>query len=279
MFPEEIKGLQSRLTSRMEWGLVADMQTPDLETKVAILSKKAEANNITLDDEVSHFIASRVHTNIRQLEGALIRVDAFASLTGQQISLELAQRVLLNFNEPKPTKFELNDVATNIAKIYGVTVQELKSKRRSKNVATARQIACYVMKKLTNYSLQAIGQFFNGRDHSTIIHAITTVEKRIKDDRMFASKIKRVEEEIDRSVNQTILLRAMSVVWSIHYIVRHVTMSFLMIKKFSSLLQHSLFSTAASKHQATFKSSTLLILKLKSKTLQSDHSLLHVLAT
>lgn len=196
MFPEEIKGLQSRLTSRMEWGLVADMQTPDLETKVAILSKKAEAHNISLDDEVSHFIASRVHTNIRQLEGALIRVDAFASLTGQQISLELAKRVLLNFNEPKPQKFELNDVIISIAKQYGVTVQELKSKKRSKNVATARQIACYIMKKLTNYSLQAIGQFLNGRDHSTIIHAITTVENRIKKDRLFAVKIKRVEEEI-----------------------------------------------------------------------------------
>lgn len=196
MFPEEIKGLQSRLTSRMEWGLVADMQTPDLETKVAILSKKADAHNISLDDEVSHFIASRVHTNIRQLEGALIRVDAFASLTGQQISLELAKRVLLNFNEPKPQKFELNDVITSIAKQYAVTVQELKSKKRSKNVATARQIACYIMKKLTNYSLQAIGQFLNGRDHSTIIHAITTVENRIKKDRLFAVKIKRVEEEI-----------------------------------------------------------------------------------
>lgn len=196
-FPEEIKGLQSRLTSRMEWGLVADMQTPDLETKVAILSKKAEMNSISLDDEVSHFIASRVHTNIRQLEGALIRVDAFASLTGQKISLPLAQKVLLNFNEPKPQKFELNDVAHNIAKQFGVSLQELKSKKRSKDVVTARQIACYVMKKLTNYSLQAIGNFFSGRDHSTIIHAISTVEKKLQNDRIFALKIKRVEEEIN----------------------------------------------------------------------------------
>lgn len=196
LFPEEIKGLQSRLTSRMEWGLVADMQTPDLETKVAILNKKADMNGITLDDEVSHFIASRVHTNIRQLEGALIRVDAFASLTGQKISLTLAKKVLLNFNEPKPQKFELNDVATNVAKQFGVSLQELKSKKRSKDVVTARQIACYVMKKLTNYSLQAIGNFFSGRDHSTIIHAISTVEKRLESDRTFALKIKRVEEEI-----------------------------------------------------------------------------------
>lgn len=196
MFPEEIKGLQSRLTSRMEWGLIADMQTPDLETKVAILSKKAEMLSITLDDEVSHFIASRVHSNVRQLEGALIRVDAFASLTGQQISLALAQRVLLNFNEPKPQKFELNDVASFVGKQYGVTIQELKSKARSKNISNARQIACYVMKKITNYSLQAIGSFLSGRDHSTIIHALAAVEKKIKKDRNFAVRIKRLEEEI-----------------------------------------------------------------------------------
>jgi len=195
-FPEEIKGLQSRLTSRMEWGLVADMQTPDLETKIAILSKKAEQHRITLDDEVSHFIASRVHTNIRQLEGALIRVDAFASLTGQPISLALAKRVLLNFNEPRPQTLDLQTVAAHIAKKCGVTIADLKSKNRNKDVASARQIACYVMKKLTNHSLQAIGLFLNGRDHSTIIHSITTIEARCKADRLFASKIQSIEEDI-----------------------------------------------------------------------------------
>jgi len=195
-FPEEIKGLQSRLTSRMEWGLVADMQTPDLETKIAILTKKAEQHNIGLDDEVSHFIASRVHTNIRQLEGALIRVDAFASLTGQPISLALAKRVLLNFNEPRPQTIDLHDVALQIAKRCGVTIADLKSKNRNKDVANARQIACYIMKKLTNHSLQAIGQFLSGRDHSTIIHAIATIEGRCKLDRLFANKIQRLEEEI-----------------------------------------------------------------------------------
>lgn len=195
-FPEEIKGLQSRLTSRMEWGLVADMQTPDLETKIAILTKKSEQHNIHLDDEVSHFIASRVHTNIRQLEGALIRVDAFASLTGQPISLSLAKRVLLNFNEPRPQNLDLHDVATQIAKKCGVTMSDLKSKNRNKDVSNARQIACYIMKKLTNHSLQAIGHFLSGRDHSTIIHAITTIEDRCKNDRTFAVKIQRMEEEI-----------------------------------------------------------------------------------
>jgi chromosomal replication initiator protein len=195
-FPEEIKGLQSRLISRMEWGLVADMQTPDLETKIAILTKKAEQHGINLDDEVGHFIASRVHTNIRQLEGALIRVDAFASLTGQPISLTLAKRVLINFNEPRPHTIDLPDIATHISKKYGVSIADLKSKNRNKDVAAARQIACFMMKKLTSHSLQSIGQFFNGRDHSTIIHSITTIEERCKTDRHFAGKLQRIEEEI-----------------------------------------------------------------------------------
>lgn len=196
MFPEEIKGLQSRLTSRMEWGLVADMQTPDLETKIAILSKKAEMHNIILDDEVSLFIASRVHSNIRQLEGALVRVDAFASLTGQKISLALAKRVLLNFNEPKRQAVELTDVATIVAKHYDISVAEVRSKNRSKNIAAVRQIACYLMKRLTAYSLQAIGDFFGGRDHSTIIHSIARVEEQLEQDHHLAQKIKRLEEEI-----------------------------------------------------------------------------------
>ncbi len=195
-FPEEIKGLQSRLTSRMEWGLVADMQTPDLETKIAILTKKAEQHGIVLDDEVGHFISSRVHTNIRQLEGALIRVDAFASLTGQPISLALAKRVLVNFNEPRPQAIDLHDVALQVAKKFSVTMADLKSKNRNKDVSNARQIACYMMKKLTHHSLQAIGQFFNGRNHSTIIHSINSVEEMCKNDHNFAIKIQRIEEEI-----------------------------------------------------------------------------------
>jgi len=195
-FPEEIKGLQRRLTSRMEWGLVADMQIPDLETKIAILNKKADSHNIRIDEEVCTFIAQRIHSNIRQLEGALIRVEAFASLTGQKISLSLAKRVLLNFKESKNQPLELTEVATIIAKFYGTTVNEIKSKKRSKDIASIRQIACYFMKKHTAYSLQSIGNFFNGRDHSTIIHAVSKVEKHIEKDRYFAQKIKHLEQEI-----------------------------------------------------------------------------------
>lgn len=195
-FPEEIKGLQNRLKSRMEWGLVADMQTPDLETKVAILSKKAETHNITLNNDVSHFIASRVRSNIRQLEGALIRIDAFASLTGQTISLDLAQRVLLQFQEQKKENLDLESVAQVIAKHYSVSVSEIKSKRRSKNIALVRQLACYLMKKITPHSLQTIGVFFGGRDHSTIIHAINRVEKQIKTDGILKQKLNAIEQEI-----------------------------------------------------------------------------------
>ena len=195
-FPEEIKGLQKRITSRMEWGLVADMQTPDLETKIAILNKKADQNNIALDEEVSHFIASRVLSNIRQLEGALIRVDAFASLTGQKISLPLAQRVLLNLSEPKRRQLDLSEVVQTLAKTYGITVADIRSKNRTKTVSEARHVACYFMKKLTPHSLQTIGTFLGGRDHSTIIHAISKVEARQKKDNFFSHKLKSVEKDL-----------------------------------------------------------------------------------
>jgi len=195
-FPEEIKGLQKRITSRMEWGLVADMQTPNLETKIAILTKKAEQSNIILDEEVSHFIASRVLSNIRQLEGALIRVDAFASLTGQKISLPLAQRVLLNLSEPKKQQLDLASVAQVVAKRYGVTVADIKSKNRKKTISEARHVSCFFMKKLTPHSLQTIGTFFGGRDHSTIIHAIGKIESRCKKDTYFFHKLKSVEKEL-----------------------------------------------------------------------------------
>ncbi len=197
MFPEEIKGLQGRLKSRMEWGLVADMQTPDLETKIAILNKKAELHNISLSQEVSHFIASRVHSNIRQLEGALIRVDAFASLTGQKITLELAQKVLINFQtQPKQSTLQLSDIGQKVAKYFATTMQELKSKKRSQQIAMARQVACYLMKKLTNESLQSIGDFLGGRDHSTIIHAINKIEQLIIDDLSIAQKIKTIKVDL-----------------------------------------------------------------------------------
>ncbi len=195
-FPKEITGLQNRLKSRMEWGLVADIQLPDLETKIAILKRNALGNNINLPDDVADFIASRVLSNIRELEGALIRVSAFSSLINQQISLEMARRVLLTINEKKKDGVHLDNVLKIVARHYNISVNDLRSKKRQHNISVVRQVACYLMKKLTYSSLQAIGSFIGGRDHSTVTHAIAKVENLATTDRSFAQKIKSIEQEI-----------------------------------------------------------------------------------
>lgn len=198
-FPQEIKGLQNRLKSRMEWGLVADIQMPDLETKIAILKKKAEANNMQLPDEVADFIASRVLSNIRELEGALIRVGAFASLTNTAISLEMARKVLLNLGNGQERKREniaLENILRVVSRHYDVSPIDIKGKSRHKDIAAVRQVTFYLMKKLTYNSLQTIGATVGGRDHSTVIHAVQKVEAMVAIDKHFEAKIKQLEHEI-----------------------------------------------------------------------------------
>lgn len=195
-FPKEITGLQSRLKSRMEWGLVVDIQTPDLETKIAILKKKADMHNINLNDEVADFIAGRVISNIRELEGSLIRIGAFSALTNQPVTLELAKRVLLHLNEKKKDGVMLDNVLKVVAQHYDISITDLKSKKRHKDVSSVRQVAFYMMKKLTFCSLQAIGEYVGGRDHSTVIHAIGKVETMIENDLLLNQKLKAIEHDI-----------------------------------------------------------------------------------
>jgi len=195
-FPKEIVGLQSRLKSRLEWGLVADIQTPDIETKIAILRKKADQHNLALPHDVADFIASRIMSNIRELEGALVRVGAFSALTNQSVTLELAKKILLHLNDRKKEGVMLENVLKVIVEHYDVSVTCLKSKKRHKDISVVRQVAFFLMKKLTFCSLQAIGEFLGGRDHSTVIHAITKVEELIKIDPAFAQKIQIIEQEI-----------------------------------------------------------------------------------
>lgn len=195
-FPKEIAGLQNRLKSRMEWGLVADIQMPDLETKIAILSKKADLHAIKLSDEVADFIASRVVSNIRELEGSLIRVGAFASLTNQPITLDLAKKVLLNLNESKKEGILLDTILKVVAKHYTVSLNDIRSKKRHQDIAVVRQVAFYMMKKLSNSSLQAIGNYVGGRDHSTVIHSISKVESLRESNTVFAQKLRSIEQEI-----------------------------------------------------------------------------------
>lgn len=200
MFPQEIAGLQSRLRSRMGWGLVADIQMPDLETKIAILKKKSDQHRIALPDDVADFIASRVLSNVRELEGALVRVAAFSSLTNQPISIELARKVLLNLKEKEPVGHHsgghLDDVLKVVARHFDMSVADLRSKKRSKDIVCVRQVACYFLKKHTENSLQAIGAYIGGRNHSTVIHAIGKVEEMLAKDVVFAQKLKKIAQEI-----------------------------------------------------------------------------------
>jgi chromosomal replication initiator protein len=174
--PHEIPALEERLRSRFEWGLIADIQPPDFETKVAILKRKAEAEIVPLPDNVAMFMAGRIKSNIRELEGSLIRLIAYASLTGREISLELAHEVLRNVLEQDEKAITIESIQKHVADYYQLKPSELKSKNNSKSVAMPRQVAMYLCKSLTHSSLPEIGRSFGGKHHSTVIHSIKKVE-------------------------------------------------------------------------------------------------------
>jgi chromosomal replication initiator protein len=174
--PHEIPSLEERLRSRFEWGLIADIQSPDLETKVAILKKKAETEGIPLPDNVAIYIAGKIKSNIRELEGSLIRLIAYASLTGREISLALAQDVLRNVLQHDDRAVTIEIIQKFVSDYYQLKVTELKSRNNSKSVAMPRQIAMYLCKSLTSASLPEIGRSFGGKHHSTVIHSIRKIE-------------------------------------------------------------------------------------------------------
>jgi chromosomal replication initiator protein len=180
--PRQIPTIEERLHSRFEWGLIADIQSPDIETKVAILRKKAEAEHVELPENVALFIASKVKTNIRELEGSLIRLIAYSSLTGRDIDLPLAQETLrdLLHTEEKPVTTEM--IQKLVADHYSLKITELKAKNNSKSIAVPRQIAMYLTKSLTGASLPEIGKEFGGKHHSTVIHSIRKIEDLRKQD-------------------------------------------------------------------------------------------------
>jgi chromosomal replication initiator protein len=174
--PHEIPSLEERLRSRFEWGLIADIQAPDLETKVAILRKKAETEGIPLPDNVAIYIAGKIKSNIRELEGSLIRLIAYASLTAREISLPLAQDVLRNVLQNDDRAITIEIIQKFVSDYYQLKLGELKSRNNSKSVAMPRQIAMYLCKNLTNASLPEIGKSFGGKHHSTVIHSIRKIE-------------------------------------------------------------------------------------------------------
>jgi len=195
--PRDIPTLEERLRSRFEWGLIADIQPPDLETKVAILRKKAENERVDLPDDVALFIASHSKENIRELEGALIRVIAFASMTRSEITLDLARQTLRDLLDNKSPAVTVESIQKLVANYFDLTVSVLKSRNNSRQISFPRQIAMFLCKRLTQCSLPEIGRRFGGKHHSTVIHAIQKIEqKRVKEkefDRLIQSFFQSLE--------------------------------------------------------------------------------------
>ena len=174
--PREIPTLEERLHSRFEWGLIADIQPPDLETKVAIIKKKAERQGIDLPDNVALYICSKIKSNIRELEGALVRLIAFSSLRGSEITLPMAQETLRDILMTDEKAITIEMIQKTIADYFGMRVQDLKSKNNSKSVAVPRQVCMYLCKKVTGVSLPQIGREFGNKHHTTVLHSINKIE-------------------------------------------------------------------------------------------------------
>ncbi len=195
--PKEIPTLEDRLRSRFEWGLITDIQPPDFETRIAILRKKAELENINITNEVLHFIAKKIKSNIRELEGALIRITAYSSLTNKEVSIDLANEALKDIiSSSKPKQITISYIKDIIAQQYNVKVEDLNSKRRVRSITYPRQVAMYLCRELTDLSLPKIGEDFGGRDHTTVIHAYDKIRKDMESNSDFKSKVEKILKEI-----------------------------------------------------------------------------------
>ena len=187
--PRSIPALEERLRSRFEWGLIADIQSPDLETKIAILRRKADHEDVALPDEVALFIAHQVKSNIRELEGMLNRVIAFSSLTGEALSLELAKETLKDILPPEHRRALAPEIIKFVARHYGLKVSEIKSRNNSMQIVFPRQVAMYLCKRLTDLSYPEIGKQFGNKHHSTVMHSVDKIEK-----------LRASDSELDRSL-------------------------------------------------------------------------------
>ncbi|QYR23846.1 chromosomal replication initiator protein DnaA [Paenibacillus sp. sptzw28] len=195
--PKEIPTLEERLRSRFEWGLMTDIQPPDLETRIAILRKKAKAENLDIPSEAMVYIANQIDTNIRELEGALIRVVAYSSLINQDISSHLAAEALKDIiPSSRPRMISMQDIQQKVGDLYGLKLEEFKARKRTKAIAFPRQIAMYLSRELTDYSLPKIGEAFGGRDHTTVIHAHEKITQQLKIDQDLYKIIQTLTEKI-----------------------------------------------------------------------------------
>lgn len=193
--PRDLKGLEERLLSRFKWGLTADLQMPDFETRVAIIRRKMESEGIFIPDDVVEYLAYSVDTNVRELEGILISIIAHASLNRVEISLELAKTVIKNFIKDIETEVGIDFIQKSVSEYYGIHTDELKAKTRKKEIVIARQMAMYFSKEFTQHSLKSIGYHFGGRDHSTVIHAVQTVNDMIETDASFRNAVNELKKK------------------------------------------------------------------------------------
>lgn len=195
--PKEIPTLEDRLRSRFEWGLITDIQAPDLETRIAILQRKAKADALNVPDDVTNYIANQIDSNIRELEGALIRVVAYSSLVNQDLSVDLAEQALKDIISPdKPRVITVHHIQKVIGDHYGLKVEDLKAKKRTKDMAFARQLAMYMTRELTDLSLPKIGDAFGGRDHTTVLHACEKITTELQKDNQLKRTVERLAEAI-----------------------------------------------------------------------------------
>ena len=197
-FPKDMPDIEERLRSRFEWGLIADLQPPDVETRIAILRKKSEDEGITLPEDVIQFLAGAMKSNIRELEGSLVRLGAYASLTGQVITLDMAKNVLRDLIGDKKKIVAMDDIQEAVCAQFHVKMSELKSRRRSKTLVHPRQIAMYLCRELTDASYPEIGRQFGGKDHTTIIHACRQVSKAKEADTTLHTTLETLKEHILR---------------------------------------------------------------------------------
>ena len=198
--PKEIPTLEDRLRSRFEWGLIADIQIPDFETRMAILKKKAEVEKLNVANEVMIYIATKIKSNIRELEGALIRIVAYSSLTNREITVDLASEALKDIISKKQGKNITIDLIQDIVSSYfNLRIEDLKSQRRTRNIAYPRQIAMYLSRKLTDMSLPKIGEEFGGRDHTTVIHAYEKISDNLNKDETLQHTIETLTKKLTQS--------------------------------------------------------------------------------
>ena len=194
-FPKDIPNMENRLRSRFEWGLIADIHPPEIETKIAILEKKAQENKMVLPQNVAYYVASHVESNIRELEGYLIRISAFSSLTGKEIDMTLTKEVLkkvIKLNEKEDVTVE--DILKTVASKMNVKVSDMKSHKKNKNLVFSRQIAMYLSRKMTSASFPDIGEKIGGRDHSTVIYANNKIKQLVEEDAQLKKLIREIEE-------------------------------------------------------------------------------------